>query len=235
MLVASIFSLACFQAIFYTTSRRVIWTPGAPKSKFSLRRYCKTHVFTEIVFYGSRGRCSPLFWMPWEQFYWFLLPWKQAGKFVDFRWCNGFWGRRGSGEITHNFGPVHSLTHVNCLFYKLRNYSLITRNSKSIMDHIFWFVETEIFGNILAFPRRISKDLSKFSWHVYGKLGGSFCRHIVFVYSRRTRGPLFLYFLLCCCKCECAFPYLFLCLLASQYQRIIIKNLLLIWFSVRRL
>ena len=46
---------------------------GGPNSRFTHGEFCKNEISTETVFHGFRGRLI-LFWRPWEQFVWLLLP-----------------------------------------------------------------------------------------------------------------------------------------------------------------
>ena len=64
----SVFFEACFQATFCIDFLVELLTVGALKTRFSLEKYCKNHVFAKIVYWWFEGRFLVFFGGPGSRF-----------------------------------------------------------------------------------------------------------------------------------------------------------------------
>ena len=54
----------------------IVENSSGSKTKFSYRMYCKNQLFAEVELLVMRGSSFAVFAKPWEQLFWFLLPWR---------------------------------------------------------------------------------------------------------------------------------------------------------------
>ena len=99
-----------------------ISTLGSTKSRFSQGRYCKHPLFTEIVFYGFRGRLLPFFGSVGDRFSDFLglenrLENRRVfGDVTDLAFL--IWGRRSTSDLgllkRYQHSPIAEKQTANC-------------------------------------------------------------------------------------------------------------------------